>query len=193
MCGKNWSGIARVLSVFVVCAGLLGGMALGLAQALIPAPSETIAGGIRRGERWRVSVSPDKGRKGVCLEAALQAPEDDVSAQCSAPAVIRGIVRVVYSRTDNGIKTTVVGGAFNNKVDRVEAVMVNGSPESLKLRRLHSSDSKQVRKYRYFGMATSGAWCVDKLVTRSRNGGVLWQAEAQELVPYRLEAHCSRP
>jgi hypothetical protein len=177
---------------------LLGVVLIGaLATLVTPVKAEggrfvVIAGGRSAGEKWRVLVARDGNRKGICLVAVIINQEEN--ARCSAPSVRRGSSRTAVLNNGNGRpKLTVVAGAFNLGVRRVEAVGVNGKRSNLRLRKVRTAPSNQasVTRYRYIAFAVDGPWCVSELVTRNSKGNALWRAEATDFLPYDVGSMCS--
>lgn len=143
---------------------------------------------------WSVIVAPDGKRKGICLQAVVLNYKGKsggvANGSCSAPAKRRGLVRSVVIRSKDGAPAlTVVGAAFNRAVARVEVIRLDGNARSLQLRpgpAVHD----QVANFNYLGFASSGSWCIKELITRSKNGSVLWSVGASELLPYDPGRFC---
>lgn len=146
--------------------------------------------GVVQGHRWRVEAVGDGHRRGICLEVAvaegIRGRSESQNAQCSAPALHRGIVRVVVKRRRSGnIVLTAVGMAFNRRVATVEVALTSGRSEMVHLRRVRSSaGGQQLRHFKFAAFAVRGAWCVREMVTRNADGGTLWAASFKELIPY---------
>lgn len=127
--------------------------------------------GQHREPPWFVVASPDGiGRKGICFQVGVynRTPRSGVneSGQCSAPAVRRGIVLTTQQRNPRTGQPaiTVVGGAFNKAVERVEAVSYDGDAELLHLRQPKlggmapgESDSSASWPWRFEGLGASSA------------------------------------
>ncbi len=83
-----------------------------------------IAQGSVASKRWAVEAQPD--RSGLCLEDLVFAPGEKETAlgggACSRPAATRGslIVTVDLDSQRRSAILTLVGGAFNKAVARVE-------------------------------------------------------------------------
>lgn len=148
-------------------------------------------------ESWRVTVTGDGQRKGVCLEVAVLKQKGkaggSANGRCSAPAVRRGLLRAVVRRKASGRpRLTVIGGALNQRVNSVSVDRLTGGTQSLRLRRVASppKGEAQVGRYKYIALSVKGPWCIRDLVTRAASGAVLWRVSGKEILPYGPERFC---
>jgi hypothetical protein len=139
----------------------------------------TVAKGAIAGQNWAVEAKSD--RRGLCLEATILVPmsaEPFGGGQCSKPVVAGGIL-LVGARPSRGghPKITVVGGAFSDAIDHVEAEGFDGKVGLLPLRR--SDHGVRPGGFAYMGFALKGPFCARRVMT-VRRGKVVWSSRWQE-------------
>jgi hypothetical protein len=141
---------------------------------------------------WFVAATQDENRKGICFESGVyvRTPRNGVEGggQCSAPAVKRGILRVISvpgARADT-VAMTVVGSAFNVAVKSVEVTSFDGKTERLVPRRVSASRAaaSTVANFRYLAFAVRGPWCVERMVTLDSAGQPLWETDWESIGGY---------
>lgn len=152
--------------------------------ATLPKPNEygwsTVGSGIVDRQEWAVYVKAE--RQGICFEATLLLP-DEVEAsgagQCSKPVLARGIFLFEVEPGEGGKNSgaTVVGGAFNRAVDRVELEGFDGNVRTLPLRR--STGDSGPRRFSYVAFAVGGVLCARRVMTL-HEGRVVWSGKWQE-------------
>jgi hypothetical protein len=180
----KWSRNKWRVSWGLVPIGLL--LVVGLTPSLGRTDSVTL---VKKGhlgsQHWFVSSAGESGRPSVCLLVGIYRgrPKNGVDSggQCSAPSVKRGIV-IGSSRPARGRPLiTVVGGAFNRAVSKVESVAFDGTVEAIPLLSRKASGSSAIGRYRYIALAVPGPWCAQRLTTYAGDGSVLWEAEFRQL------------
>lgn len=189
------AGIHTSVLFFCVLVGLLIGTGVGSAapQPGLTSPSALIEGHF--GDyRWGVVVENDRGRKGVCMLVAIlrrSGTGPGENGQCSAPALRRGNTRSVSLHKGGGIALTVFGAAFDRRVVKVQAIMLNGKVKVLPFRSPRpDEDGPSLSRFRYVALAVRGPWCIAELVTRDRAGTAMWRAAGGELLAYSPKRRC---
>jgi hypothetical protein len=149
-------------------------------------------------DRWGIGVADDGHRRGICLDVVIVDPPSYSNAgeaeQCSAPALKRGItLGLGANRRGGGIGLTVFGGAFDRGITKVQVVMLDGSLRTLPFRLPTGGyRPRELRRFKYVGVAVPGPWCVAELITRDRKGTVMLRKAGDELFGYSPEEQCRR-
>jgi hypothetical protein len=164
-----------------------------------PQPGRTSPSLLREGHfsgyKWGVVVENDRGRRGVCMLVAILRPSGTgpgENGQCSAPALHRGNTRSLsLHKRGGGIALTVFGAAFDRRITKVEEVLLNGRVKELPFT-LPRPDKERppLSRFRYVALGVNGPWCIAELITRDKDGAVMWQVEGSELVAYSPEGQC---
>jgi hypothetical protein len=148
------------------------------------------------GYSWKVTVNNDERRRGVCMLAAILRPSGagpGENASCSAPALRRGNIRTLFAhKPGGGVALTVFGGAFDPRIEKVEAVMLDGKVRNLPFRTPRGGGSRDLSRFRYTALAVHGPWCLAELVTRNGHGAAMWRASADEILAYSPAFQCMR-
>jgi len=141
-------------------------------------PWSAVANGIVDRQEWSVDVRPE--RKGICLEATLLIPgnvEASGAGVCSKPVLAGGIFLFeVEPPKGKNPGATVVGGAFNRGVDRVELEGFDGQLRTLPLRR--PTGNSGPRRFSYVAFAAKGVLCARRVMP-VHEGQVIWSARWQ--------------
>jgi hypothetical protein len=173
-----------VLAVALLLAGA------SVAAAGIVEGGTKVAAGRLHGFGWRIGVKPYGHRDGICLGTAIRRPTPLIeSGQCSAPAPHKGIVVVTNppARAGRHATITVVAGAFNAAVAKIEVTTFAGAVETLVPEPPGAARGTRGSEYRYLGFAVPGPWCARTLTTYDVGGDPLWEAEWRELNDIRPE------
>lgn len=114
------------------------------------------------------------------------------NGQCSAPALHRGNTRSLsLHKQGGGIALTVFGAAFDSRIAQVQEVMLDGRVKGLPFSTPRPDGERPLlSRFRYVALAVKGPWCVAELVTRDKDGGVMWQVKGSELLAYTPEDQC---
>jgi hypothetical protein len=194
-------GIRRAMALAVMVATLLVGVAIQEAQGAAGRAESwwsVVNKGRHGDDRWGIGVARDGHRRGICMDVAIVDPpsysNSGESAQCSAPALKRGItLGLSANRKGGGIGLTVFGGAFDRRIAKVQVVMLDGSSRTIPFRPATGGyRARELRRFKYVGLAVPGPWCVAELITLDRTGTVMLRKAGDELLDYSPEEQCRR-
>ena len=158
-------------------------------------PVSLVARGKIGANRWSV-VSAGQGKQGgICLLVGVfrdgNRGPGRLGESCSKPSPKRGIVVVTPEADYDGgrPKMVAVGGAFNSRVKKVLVSEFDGVIKSLRLQSVSSPLRSAAVRYRYFGLAMRGPWCVRTLTSYDRGGRQLWQADWRQWSESLVDGH----
>lgn len=156
-------------------------------------PAVQLASGEVEGDSWSTSVRREHGVPAgdpaagglPCIEARSESfSGGSVSVACAFGRPLTpsgGALWATSSRpgeANGGTATTAVAMVFAPAAASLEATRLDGTVETVRLKRLSVSQARKagLKRLRYAAFATAGLWCVRRLESFDRGGQRLWKS-----------------
>jgi hypothetical protein len=167
-------------------------------------PSVQLASGVVEGYSWSASVRRESGAPAdepaagalPCIEASSEGfTGGNAAATCAfgRPLTRSGGALWVTSSQPNeakgGTAMTAVAMVFAPATASLKATRLDGTVETIRLKRLTASQARKagLKRLRYAAFATAGLWCVRQLESFDRGGQRLWKSGDARKRSCRLE------
>jgi hypothetical protein len=181
----------RVRRLLIVLLGVLVVSAPFYAPAISASaqPWAKLAAQDRGSYRWSVKAGTSAPTQEPCLLVAaswrsgpLEYHRSSYRECASTPALSRTgpplIASAAQPSAGSSVKMSAIGMIFAPAARRVRITLAGGRTESVPLRSFERADARGVGlpPFRYAAFAIHGEWCVERLVSLSAGGAVLWDS-----------------